>query len=72
MIMPMKDFLFTAVFRRRMTTERATDALRGRLAAAGIGGNMALCDARDLRQVLSEGAALAGYERRMLTRGSAR
>ena len=54
------------------------DAIHHVPPVGGIGGNTALCDARDLCQVLREAdsgdpvqlrAALAGYERQMLRRG---
>jgi hypothetical protein len=47
MILPRKDFLFTAVFRRRMNTEAAADALRGPLEAAGIDADDALREAKE-------------------------
>jgi 2-polyprenyl-6-methoxyphenol hydroxylase-like FAD-dependent oxidoreductase len=47
MILPRKDFLFTAVFRRRLSTERAADELRGPLAAAGIDADDALREAKE-------------------------
>ena len=46
MIMPRKDFLFTAVFRRRVSAEQ-TDDLRGQLAAAGIDADDALREAKE-------------------------
>jgi 2-polyprenyl-6-methoxyphenol hydroxylase-like FAD-dependent oxidoreductase len=47
MIMPRKDFLFTAVFRRRMNTEAAAEELRGPLEAAGIDADDALREAKE-------------------------
>jgi hypothetical protein len=47
MIMPRKDFLFTAVFRRRMNTEAAAEELRGPLEAAGINADDALREAKE-------------------------
>jgi 2-polyprenyl-6-methoxyphenol hydroxylase-like FAD-dependent oxidoreductase len=47
MILPRKDFLFTAVFRRRMSTEQAAGQLRGPLEAAGIDADDALREAKE-------------------------
>lgn len=47
MILPRKDFLFTAVFRRRMSTEQAASQLRGPLEAAGIDADDALREAKE-------------------------